>query len=155
MFSAGALLRAPRRSTRAQLLLSQAEGGRVRPCGLFIRALHPISHHHGREAGLQQFHRALFAVIRARTHTICVSACAIEYWMMCQILKRRKLENWLRKRNHRAKTVKADEIKTQNLKRWEEDYQLQDGGRLALFQEYLEMGISTFIRTHQNSHTLS
>jgi hypothetical protein len=56
-------------------------------------------------------------------------------------LKRRKLENWLRKRNHRAKTVKADEIKTQNLKRWEEDYQLQDGGRLALFQEYLEMGI--------------
>ena len=47
----------------------------------------------------------------------------------------------MRKRNHRAKTVKADEIKTQNLKRWEEDYQLQDGGRLALFQEYLEMGM--------------
>ena len=26
------------------------------------------------------------------------------------------------------------------LKSWEEDYQMQDAGRLALFEEYLEMG---------------
>jgi len=38
-----------------------------------------------------------------------------------------------------AKTSQT-EVKKTRLKRWEEDYQLQDGGRLALFQEYLEMG---------------
>ncbi|XP_059479818.1 anoctamin-4-like [Neocloeon triangulifer] len=46
-----------------------------------------------------------------------------------------KLENWWRKRSHMAKT----EDREKPLKRWEEDYQLQDSGRLALFQEYLEM----------------
>ncbi|XP_065345514.1 anoctamin-4-like isoform X2 [Cloeon dipterum] len=46
-----------------------------------------------------------------------------------------KLENWWRKRSHMAKT----DNKERPLRRWEEDYQLQDSGRLALFQEYLEM----------------
>ncbi|KAF4518589.1 hypothetical protein B566_EDAN012417 [Ephemera danica] len=47
-----------------------------------------------------------------------------------------KLENWYRKRTHRSQT----HDKARSLTRWEVDYQLQDPGRLALFQEYLEMG---------------
>ncbi|XP_024081221.1 anoctamin-4 isoform X2 [Cimex lectularius] len=43
--------------------------------------------------------------------------------------------NWWRKRSHRSQT----KDRTRAYTRWEEDYQLQDPGRLALFEEYLEM----------------
>nr|CAD7200053.1 unnamed protein product [Timema douglasi] len=47
-----------------------------------------------------------------------------------------KMHNWWNKRAHRSK------MKDPNRKYtcWEEDFQLQDAGRLALFEEYLEMG---------------
>ncbi|XP_074096965.1 anoctamin-5 isoform X2 [Cotesia typhae] len=46
-----------------------------------------------------------------------------------------KLVNWWRKRTHRARTKDHDRHYTS----WEQDYQLQDPGKLALFDEYLEM----------------
>lgn len=44
--------------------------------------------------------------------------------------------NWWRKRSHRSLT----KDRSREYTRWEKDYQLQDPGRLALFEEYLEMG---------------
>lgn len=49
-----------------------------------------------------------------------------------------KLWNWWRKRTHVAATKNHDRRYTC----WEKDYQLQDPGRLALFDEYLEMSKS-------------
>ncbi|XP_012536376.1 anoctamin-4 isoform X2 [Monomorium pharaonis] len=46
-----------------------------------------------------------------------------------------KLWNWWRKRTHVAATKDHD----RRYPCWEKDYQLQDPGRLALFDEYLEM----------------
>lgn len=46
-----------------------------------------------------------------------------------------KLWNWWRKRTQVAATKNHDRRYTC----WEKDYQLQDPGRLALFEEYLEM----------------
>lgn len=46
--------------------------------------------------------------------------------------------NWWRQRKHRAMT--KDE-KHQHMV-WEQDYHLQDPGRMALFDEYLEMSES-------------
>ncbi|CAL7951750.1 unnamed protein product [Xylocopa violacea] len=46
-----------------------------------------------------------------------------------------KLWNWWRKRNH----VAATKDHARRYTYWEKDYQLQDPGRLALFDEYLEM----------------
>lgn len=46
-----------------------------------------------------------------------------------------KLWNWWRKRTQVAATKNHDRRYTS----WEKDYQLQDPGRLALFEEYLEM----------------
>lgn len=46
-----------------------------------------------------------------------------------------KMWNWWRKRNHIAATKDHGRPYTY----WEKDYQLQDPGRLALFDEYLEM----------------
>ncbi|GLV36888.1 uncharacterized protein CBL_02277 [Carabus blaptoides fortunei] len=46
-----------------------------------------------------------------------------------------KFYNWIRQRNHRHATKDLNRVHT----RWEEDYHLQDPGRLALFDEYLEM----------------
>jgi hypothetical protein len=45
--------------------------------------------------------------------------------------------NWWSKRLHRSNTKNLERKYTL----WEEDFQLQDPGRLALFEEYLEMGI--------------
>ncbi|KAI5730955.1 hypothetical protein M8J77_002582 [Diaphorina citri] len=45
--------------------------------------------------------------------------------------------NWWRKRSQISHT----KDKTRRFTRWEQDYQLQDPGRLALFEEYLEMVI--------------
>ncbi|GBP81844.1 Anoctamin-4 [Eumeta japonica] len=47
----------------------------------------------------------------------------------------RKFHNWWRQRSHRA--VTRDKNKPHMA--WEQDYHLQDPGRLALFDEYLEM----------------
>ncbi|XP_017770278.1 PREDICTED: anoctamin-4-like [Nicrophorus vespilloides] len=44
-------------------------------------------------------------------------------------------QNWWRWRSHRSNTKDL----TRRHTRWEEDYHLQDAGRLALFDEYLEM----------------
>ncbi|XP_015586534.1 anoctamin-4 isoform X2 [Cephus cinctus] len=46
-----------------------------------------------------------------------------------------KMWNWWRKRTQRA----ATKDRTRQYTCWEQDYQLQDPGRLALFDEYLEM----------------
>ncbi|XP_025830973.1 anoctamin-4-like [Agrilus planipennis] len=46
-----------------------------------------------------------------------------------------KFYNWWRQRTHRNQTKDRSRKHT----RWEEDYHLQDPGRLALFDEYLEM----------------
>ncbi|XP_060533932.1 anoctamin-4-like [Cylas formicarius] len=46
-----------------------------------------------------------------------------------------KFYNWWRYRSHRSHTKDLSRKHT----RWEEDYHLQDPGRLALFDEYLEM----------------
>ena len=46
-----------------------------------------------------------------------------------------KFVNWWRKRTHAAATKDQSRPYTS----WETDYQLQDPGRLALFDEYLEM----------------
>lgn len=43
--------------------------------------------------------------------------------------------NWIRQRKHRSDTKDLTRVHT----RWEQDYHLQDPGRLALFDEYLEM----------------
>lgn len=48
----------------------------------------------------------------------------------------RAMQNWWRYRKQRNETKDTSRPYT----RWEEDYQLQDPGRLALFDEYLEMG---------------
>ncbi|XP_049855202.1 anoctamin-4-like [Schistocerca gregaria] len=48
-----------------------------------------------------------------------------------------KLRNWWRKRYHISNTKDLERSYT----RWEEDYHLEDSGRLALFEEYLEMVI--------------
>ncbi|XP_044763195.1 anoctamin-4-like isoform X2 [Coccinella septempunctata] len=45
------------------------------------------------------------------------------------------MNNWWRGRSHRSATKDL----TRKHTRWEEDYHLQDPGRLALFDEYLEM----------------
>lgn len=45
------------------------------------------------------------------------------------------IHNWLRWRSHRSATKDPQRKHT----RWEEDYHMQDPGRLALFDEYLEM----------------
>jgi anoctamin-4 len=45
--------------------------------------------------------------------------------------------NWWSKRLHRSNTKNLERKYTL----WEEDFQLQDPGRLALFEEYLEMGM--------------
>ena len=50
--------------------------------------------------------------------------------------------NWWSKRLHRSNTKNPERKYT----RWEEDFQLQDPGRLALFEEYLEMGIYPWTR---------
>lgn len=49
----------------------------------------------------------------------------------------RKFWNWYYNLYHKSHTKKD---LNRGLTRWEEDYQLQDPGRLALFYEYLEMG---------------
>ncbi|KAL1502850.1 hypothetical protein ABEB36_007931 [Hypothenemus hampei] len=46
-----------------------------------------------------------------------------------------KVSNWWRFRSHRSNTKDL----TRKHTRWEQDYHLQDPGRLALFDEYLEM----------------
>ncbi|XP_045457946.1 anoctamin-4-like [Melitaea cinxia] len=46
-----------------------------------------------------------------------------------------KLQNWWRRRSHRAITRDRSHAHMA----WEQDYHLQDPGRLALFDEYLEM----------------
>lgn len=53
-----------------------------------------------------------------------------------------KLWNWWRKRTQVAATKNHDRRYTC----WEKDYQLQDPGRLALFDEYLEMSESPTMR---------
>lgn len=46
-----------------------------------------------------------------------------------------KMWNWWRKRNHKAATKDHDRLDTS----WEQNYQLQDPGKMGLFEEYLEM----------------
>lgn len=46
-----------------------------------------------------------------------------------------KMYNWWRQRKHRAMT--KDE--SHQHMAWEQDFHLQDPGRMALFDEYLEM----------------
>lgn len=43
--------------------------------------------------------------------------------------------NWLRERKHKQLTKDQSHLHMA----WEQDYHLQDPGRLALFDEYLEM----------------
>lgn len=43
--------------------------------------------------------------------------------------------NWWRQRKHKKRTKDETHLHMA----WEEDYHLQDPGRLALFDEYLEM----------------
>lgn len=43
--------------------------------------------------------------------------------------------NWWRQRKHKKQTKDETHLHMS----WEEDYHLQDPGRLALFEEYLEM----------------
>ncbi|ERL87846.1 hypothetical protein D910_05234, partial [Dendroctonus ponderosae] len=59
-------------------------------------------------------------------------ACTI--WLKLLIFLS-KFYNWWRYRSHRSNTKDLSRKHT----RWEEDYHLQDPGRLALFDEYLEM----------------
>lgn len=47
----------------------------------------------------------------------------------------RKMYNWWRQRKHKRRTKDETHLHMA----WEEDYHLQDPGRLALFDEYLEM----------------
>lgn len=49
----------------------------------------------------------------------------------------RKMYNWWRQRKHKKQTKDETHLHMS----WEQDYHLQDPGRLALFDEYLEMGI--------------
>lgn len=48
----------------------------------------------------------------------------------------RKFWNWWRQRKHKKQTIDEEHLHMA----WEQDYHLQDPGRLALFDEYLEMG---------------
>lgn len=48
----------------------------------------------------------------------------------------RKFWNWWRQRKHKKQTKDETHLHMA----WEQDYHLQDPGRLALFDEYLEMG---------------
>lgn len=55
--------------------------------------------------------------------------------------------NWWRKRTQIAATKDHDRKYTC----WEKDYQLQDPGRLALFDEYLEMSeYNEILNCHKN-----
>lgn len=47
----------------------------------------------------------------------------------------RKFGNWWRARKHKKQTKDETHLHMA----WEQDYHLQDPGRLALFDEYLEM----------------
>lgn len=49
----------------------------------------------------------------------------------------RKMYNWWRQRKHKKQTKDETHLHMS----WEQDYHLQDPGRLALFDEYLEMGM--------------
>lgn len=55
-----------------------------------------------------------------------------------------KLWNWWRKRTQVAATKNHDRRYTS----WEKNYQLQDPGRLALFDEYLEMSEYNYFCMH-------
>lgn len=48
--------------------------------------------------------------------------------------------NWWRQRKHKKQTKDETHLHMA----WEEDYHMQDPGRLALFDEYLEMSIASF-----------
>lgn len=50
----------------------------------------------------------------------------------------RKLYNWWRQRKHKKQTKDETHLHMA----WEEDYHMQDPGRLALFDEYLEMSMT-------------
>lgn len=45
--------------------------------------------------------------------------------------------NWWRQRKHKRQTKDEQHLHMA----WEEDYHMQDPGRLSLFDEYLEMGM--------------
>lgn len=57
---------------------------------------------------------------------VCVCVC------VC-----RKMYNWWRQRKHKRQTKDEQHLHMA----WEEDYHMQDPGRLSLFDEYLEMGM--------------
>lgn len=50
----------------------------------------------------------------------------------------RAIYNWWRQRKHKKSTKDENHLHMA----WEEDYHMQDPGRLALFDEYLEMSNS-------------
>lgn len=54
-----------------------------------------------------------------------------------------KMINWWRRRSHAAATKDQSRPYTS----WEQNYQMQDPGRLALFDEYLEMSEYTTLES--------
>lgn len=124
----------------------EAQRRHLRSCWLPQRTLHPTFHHNDRQADREQFYRIFVSV----SFTLNV-ANYFNSWF-----------NSFRKFAHKlVATSKAQEgykrqisfaygnkqliriiswvLKLCDLQSWEQDYQLQDPGRLALFDEYLEM----------------
>lgn len=59
----------------------------------------------------------------------------------------RKFWNWWRQRKHKKQTKDETHLHMA----WEQDYHLQDPGRLALFDEYLEMGKAKMAHKSESS----
>lgn len=105
------------------------------------RIVYTIGDHNGGKTSVEQF------------HGILVSVCVLirfdfDEVIMCPINKTvipfRKFWNWWRQRKHKKQTKDETHLHMA----WEQDYHLQDPGRLALFDEYLEMGMPFYFYLH-------
>lgn len=99
------------------------------------RAVHSIGHHYGGQTVLEQLHGVPVPVSAIKWGRIWNEID--QFSTILYLINRsfRKMYNWWRQRKHRAMT--KDE--SHQHMAWEQDYHLQDPGRMALFDEYLEM----------------
>jgi DNA-directed RNA polymerase specialized sigma24 family protein len=96
--------------------------------------VYPVGNYHGRQAMLEQFHGIFVSVCKNRQSF----SRGIHDVNTNDILARRTFYNWWRRRKHKQQTKDESHLHMS----WEQDYHLQDPGRLALFDEYLEMSNS-------------
>lgn len=104
------------------------------------RIVHTIGNHNGGKTSVEQFHGIFVSV--------CVTFQLNSPFNFTRLPHKhlpfysfRKFWNWWRQRKHKKQTKDETHLHMA----WEQDYHLQDPGRLALFDEYLEMGNSNAV----------